>query len=68
MIENLVHITAGGARGQSDHPSLDLVVSITDNVPSSVSLDEAYTFRVSNLHQFSHFVRTNRGQILMNVR
>ena len=57
MIESLARIIAGALKGQLDQPSLDIIVSITDDVPSSVSLDEAYTFRVSALCWYLHFTR-----------
>ena len=46
MLENLVRITEP-KKGQPDQPSVDVVLAIADDVPSSVSLDKMYTFRVS---------------------
>lgn len=48
MVENLARITE--TRGSSpDQPGVDVIVSVTDDVPSSVYLDETYTFRVSTI-------------------
>ena len=70
MIESLVHILAGGAKGtQLDRPPLDIIVSITDDVPSSVSLDEAYTFSVSTLQRCLYISPcADWPKVLMNVR
>lgn len=46
MVENMARITE--TRGtQSDEAGVDVIVSVTDDVPASVQLDETYTFRVS---------------------
>ena len=53
MVENLARITE--TRGsQPEDPSVDVIVSVTDDVPPSVSLDETYTFRVSVLKFVSY--------------
>ena len=53
MVENLARITE--TRGsQPDDPSVDVIVSVTGDVPPSVSLDETYTFRVSVLKFVSY--------------
>ena len=53
IVESLARITE--TRGsQPDDPSVDVIVSVTDDVPPSVSLDETYTFRVSVLKFVSY--------------
>ena len=46
MLENLVLLTEPKG-GPTDQLSVDVVVAIADDVPSLVSLDKIYTFRVN---------------------
>lgn len=46
MVENLARITETKGM-QPGVPGVDVIVSVTDDVPPSVYLDETYTFRVS---------------------
>lgn len=50
MIEDLARVTE--ARGvQPGLPGVEIVVSVFQNVPETVYLDETYTFRVRSLFQ-----------------
>ncbi len=44
MVENLARITE--MRVQPGQPAIDVIVSVSPNVPPAVYLDETYTFRV----------------------
>ena len=50
MVENVARImeTTGG-HAHAGQPTVDVVVSVADDVPTAVYLDETYTFRVSAL-------------------